>query len=1372
MNDRKIMWKFKRLSFLQIFGLLVISIGISTFSGTLQTAEVKSNSEISLHWRGKYDILVRPEASVTLAEAESQLVEGNYLSSSFGGITDQQYNIINNIPGVEVAAPVATVGYLLNETGSVATTIQPFQEDTLYRISWQWISNDLPIQNREPQFAYFAASDKKLSSIFAAGSNSFTDIIGNSETNHVILSLGRFPPQWVLVAGIDPEQEAQLIGLDSTIQQGSYLDNSPLLQGVEISRGLKATKIPILINNKSYINLGLRLDIIAKPLKGNESYLALQSIQGQRNNDGSLTGLDSLLTDGNSILSRMIDLTDQLYPLSTQTIMFSTTDSPSLSNSTEGSLLWGSMPLDTNILLKPGFFDYELREVSPFLDAIPMFRLKYHGTWGDVQSEINTLRTTEFSTDFLESLPAIDDNQLIYRPLEVFSTSSPIIMDIKGIYDISEIQRMIDPLSYAPLGIYEPPEAILKYDPKGKAVNPLILLPGLNPGNFVSRPPLALTNLAAAKLIGGKPDYIDAIRVKISGIDQYSDENLAKVERIAGEIRERTGLHVDIIAGSSPRKVWIDVPEMGYVQENWTTLGTATQISQGINIANGSLLLIMIFSSVLFIINTTNLSLLPRFKEIGILQAVGWRESDLLNRLLSDLTLVGLIGCLFSASFSLLLSLALGLRPSLIVILMTSIIVPVMYICVGIPVILHTIRKNPRELLAYGEYENRVSIVALQKNEFGFLYFTIKQFTRRTKRSLFSLFTFVISIAMLVLVGNILVSLQGSLQVTLMGEFVAFSLRNYHYLMTGIVLIMSIMVVYNNLMLGVVERVRDFQILHTIGWRRKHIFLMIYLESAILAVFAGIIGSIVGSLIFHALTARSSLPDLNITIGSILLSLVIGLVIAINPTRFIGQNLSLSNHQHPQEQQNKLAVRLPLGLVILGLIALVIFVGGKRDVVKSWLTMSSKQPEINPIVGKIDIDSMLNQIQRITNLGPRINNNEAEQKVVRDITSTLNAYGLKTYTERVPLQSLTLLDSNETDILTIPSQEFHILGTASHFMTLQSVDSGKPLPIIFGSQDSLSLSSETLSGKILLLDHSYESIEQAIAQNRDLLSAGFIANVQVDIGGDNFLSSKKDLLGRVGIGEVITAILPGQGKSVKEIWIITHYDSSIDSPGANQSASGVATLCELARLLANTKPTYTIRFIALPGLTNGFSGLIAYLQNHEEETSQVVAAFDISQTGNWGNISVGEFIDDLEGRGIQQEEISSEDLSRIKKDGQYFVRENWQRVIDLDRLDLLNWLLLQRNRHMGLSESPSILRDIIMQAGNLLSIPISRTVVTCPASINILLSVNLPAIAICGGQNDLTGTRYDNFSTVNKENLAIATGLIYQSILDFMGVAK
>lgn len=1366
------MRKFTKLSLLQVIGLFVISTGIATFSATIQTTEVRSKADISEHWRGKYDILVRSEASVSKVEAEFHLVEGNYLASSSGGITDQQYNVIKNIPGVEVAAPVATVGYLLNETGAVATSIQPFETDTLYRISWQWTGNDLPIQNREPQFAYFATSDNKLSSIFTAGSNSFTDVIGNSAANSVVLSLGRFPPLWVLVAGIDPEQEAKLIDLASTLQQGSYLNNSPLLQGVDISRGLKATKIPIIINDKSYINLGLRLDIIATPLIGNGSFTALQGIQGQQKSNGSLTGLDSLLKNGKSVLSQTIDLSDQLLPLDMQTIMFSTTNPPSLSNSKEGARFSGSMALDTNVLLKPGHYDYSLIDDAAFFDADPLFWLKSYGNWGDnVQRKIDALRTGQYSTNFLESLPAIDNDQFIYRPLDVISTSSPIILDVKGVYDISEIQRMIDPLSYAPLGIYEPPEAILKYDPEGKAVNPQILLPGLNPGNFVSRPPLALTNLAAARLISEKSDYIDAIRVKISGIDQYSAENQEKVESIAGEIRERTGLHVDIIAGSSPRKVWINVPELGYVQENWTTLGAATQIFQGINIANGTLLLILVLSSVLFIINSTNLSMLSRNKEIGILLTVGWRNTDLLKYLISDLCFAGLVGAFLSAIFSLLLSLALGLRPSPIVILMTSIIAPIMYISVGVPVILHTLRRNPSKLLAYGEYENNTSLWIRRKNTFGFLHFTIIQFFRKKKRALFSLFTFAISILMVVLVANILVRLQGSLQVTLLGASVAFTLKNYHYLMIITVLVIGIIVIYENLMLGVVERLREFQILHTLGWKNKHIFLLVYLESLVLAGFAGFIGSLAGSMIFQAFTTKSSPPDWKIFIGSIFLALLIGLIIAIHPTQYIAQNLSPSHQQPFQKQQKKSAVFL-LSAVILGLIALVVFIGGRNDVVSSWLTISSKQVETNPIVEKIDVNSMLYQIQRITKAGPRVNNNDAEQKAVQDIISTLNEYGLKTYTERVPLQSLTLLDSTGTNLLTIPSQGFRIRETASRFKAMQSTDFEKPLPVIFNFQDSSILVNEPLSGRILILDDSYESIEQAVTQNKDLFSADLIVNIEADVAGEDYLSSQTGLLGKVAVGEVITAILPGQEKSDKEIWIMTHYDSSSNSPGANQSASGVATLCELARMLAKIKPTYTIRFIALPGLTNGFSGLIAYLQNHEEEISRVAAVFDISQTGNWGNISMGEFLSDHEGKDIQQEGISREDLARMKKDGQYFVRENWQRVIALDRSDLLGWFELQRNRQMGFGESPSSLRNVIIQAGNTLNIQVDSTVMGCPASISILLSDNLPAIAICGQQNDLTGTKYDDFSTINNESLTRATALIYQSVLDFMGVSK
>lgn len=57
--------------------------------------------------------------------------------------------------------------------------------------------------------------------------------------------------------------------------------------------------------------------------------------------------------------------------------------------------------------------------------------------------------------------------------------------------------------------------------------------------------------------------------------------------------------------------------------------------------------------------------------------------------------------------------------------------------------------------------------------------------------------------------------------------------------------------------------------------------------------------------------------------------------------------------------------------------------------------------------------------------------------------------------------------------------------------------------------------------------------------------------------------------------EIIGTSLP------EEIVLIgAHYDSVIGSPGANDNASGVAALLEIARLFAKEKPSRTIRFVA------------------------------------------------------------------------------------------------------------------------------------------------------------------------------------------------
>ena len=60
----------------------------------------------------------------------------------------------------------------------------------------------------------------------------------------------------------------------------------------------------------------------------------------------------------------------------------------------------------------------------------------------------------------------------------------------------------------------------------------------------------------------------------------------------------------------------------------------------------------------------------------------------------------------------------------------------------------------------------------------------------------------------------------------------------------------------------------------------------------------------------------------------------------------------------------------------------------------------------------------------------------------------------------------------------------------------------------------------------------------------------------------------------------IEAILPGHGEADEIIVVGAHYDSVAGCPGADDNASGVAALLELARLLAGTTLPRTVRFVA------------------------------------------------------------------------------------------------------------------------------------------------------------------------------------------------
>src|SRR5262249_45274822 len=68
---------------------------------------------VNANARSAYDILVRPAGSRTSLENSTELVQSSYLANTPSGITMAQYDRIRSMPGVDVAAPVAVIGYVM-----------------------------------------------------------------------------------------------------------------------------------------------------------------------------------------------------------------------------------------------------------------------------------------------------------------------------------------------------------------------------------------------------------------------------------------------------------------------------------------------------------------------------------------------------------------------------------------------------------------------------------------------------------------------------------------------------------------------------------------------------------------------------------------------------------------------------------------------------------------------------------------------------------------------------------------------------------------------------------------------------------------------------------------------------------------------------------------------------------------------------------------------------------------------------------------------------------------------------------------------------------------------------------------------------------
>ncbi len=104
-----------------LLGMLVATTAFTVLTAASRTSQLRTIGTVTSSFHAAYDILVRPAGSRTALETETGTVQPNFLSGIYGGITMAQYRQIQRITGVQVAAPIAMVGYTFLAGGGWAS---------------------------------------------------------------------------------------------------------------------------------------------------------------------------------------------------------------------------------------------------------------------------------------------------------------------------------------------------------------------------------------------------------------------------------------------------------------------------------------------------------------------------------------------------------------------------------------------------------------------------------------------------------------------------------------------------------------------------------------------------------------------------------------------------------------------------------------------------------------------------------------------------------------------------------------------------------------------------------------------------------------------------------------------------------------------------------------------------------------------------------------------------------------------------------------------------------------------------------------------------------------------------------------------------
>ncbi len=418
---------------------------------------------------------------------------------------------------------------------------------------------------------------------------------------------------------------------------------------------------------------------------------------------------------------------------------------------------------------------------------------------------------------------SMDDEDNQYRKVSVHApagttfTSIPASPQLVGIFNPAKINEF-DPLSRIPLGAYEPVVAAPANLAANRALHGSDLLPNQNLGGYVSQPVNLVTTLSALPALQNQGYYgtklplrdpISVVRVRVAGVTGPNPVSLERIREAAQQIEVRTGLDVDIVAGSSPSPTTIDLPAGKFGQppltlsEDWLTKGVAVAILSAIDKNSLVLFALILIVCMLFVANSASAAIRGRRRELGVLACLGWTRPRLFTAVLGELAAIGLAAGLLGMAAALPLSSAVGLHASLG---RAALAVPIA-VAVAVAVIAGLI---PAWLAARAEPVASVRPPVLgvrrARQPGGITALAAVNVLRTPGRALVGAVSLAVGVTALTILAAVTVAFRGAVVGSLLGNAVAVQVRGVNYVAVTATVALGVLAVANVVFLNIRER--------------------------------------------------------------------------------------------------------------------------------------------------------------------------------------------------------------------------------------------------------------------------------------------------------------------------------------------------------------------------------------------------------------------------------------------------------------------------------------------------------------------------------------------------------------------------------------